>query len=88
MGNGLKSGGGGPKNSFCSLSSYFASRIYDPRTLPSGRNDCVGGGGVEGKFSFGPKLGFRFCIQTWTKLNNKFKWPIYKCMHGNIGLVY
>ena len=83
MGNGLKSGGGGPKNSFCSLSSYFASRIYDPRTLPSGRNDCVGGGGVEGKFSisFGPKLGFRFCIRlepSWTiSLNDQ---SISACM--------
>ena len=60
--------------------SYFATlslhkKFHDPRTFPSWRKVCVGGGGgggVEGNFSvsFGPKPGFRLWIWTWTKLNN------------------
>ena len=43
--------GGGVKNMFCYLSSYFASlslhkNFYDPRANPSGRKVCVVGGGL------------------------------------------
>ena len=37
-----------------------------------------GGGGVEGNFSvsFGPKLGIRLWIWTWTKLNKKYTYDM------------
>ena len=51
---------------FFYLSPYFAlislhTNFHDPRTIPSGRKVCVGGG-VEGNFSvsFGPKPGLGF----------------------------
>ena len=52
---------------FFYLSSYFApislhTNFQDPRTIPSWKKVCVGGGWFEGKFSvsFGPKLHLGF----------------------------